>query len=358
MKNSGLDGALIDKEVILGKDAIEELYNKSYYGRPKDHLLKLSLVEAAHLIYRNKINIISNGETLSFEEFFKIASQLAPNFELKYIVFKDLRERGYYIQPSVTDFRLYPRGGHPGKTAAEFFVHVLSERIPLPLVDLIKPLNTAENMRKRMALAIVDEESDITFYEVKKTILKGNSDIKLKRQKSEKTATLLEDRVIIWDSEFSNYLHNNGFFGKPLDESRLQLSLVESAYLLNKSIIKIVDGKSGNTLDFKDFSSRATEIEPEFFRKYWVYKDLRENGLVVKTGFKFGSHFRVYKQVKSLDKMPHSEYLVHAIPIDYVFSLQVMSRAIRLAQSVRKRMIFACVNDNDVEYIDIGRLKP
>ena len=46
-------------------------------------------------------------------------------------------------------------------------------------------------------------------------------------------ATLLEDRVVLWDAAASRRLHEHGFYGKPVGE-RLQLSLVESAYLLEK----------------------------------------------------------------------------------------------------------------------------
>jgi tRNA splicing endonuclease len=35
-----------------------------------------------------------------------------------------------------------------------------------------------------------------------------------------------------------------------------------------------------------------------------------------------------------------------------------MSRAIRLAHSVNKEIIFACVEKNKIEYIKFGRLRP
>jgi len=84
---------------------------------------------------------------------------------------------------------------------------------------------------------------------------------------------------------------------------------------------------------------------------------LRERKLVVKTGFKFGTHFRVYKQVERLLKVPHSEYLVHTVPKDHIFLPPVLSRAVRLAHSVRKQMIFA-YPDKDIKYLEIRRLKP
>jgi len=131
---------------------------------------------------------------------------------------------------------------------------------------------------------------------------------------------------------------------------------VESAYLLEKGLIQLVD-RTGEPLNLPDFLARARLIESDFDLKYQVYRDLRERKLVVKTGFKFGTHFRVYKNVEGLQKVPHSEYLVHTVPQDHVFLPPVLSRAVRLAHSVRKQMIFAYPGDG-VRYLEIGRLKP
>jgi tRNA-intron endonuclease len=351
-----LIGKLVKEKVKAGKKAINELYNTGYYGRPKGDVLELTLVEAAYLLYKNKLEISQDEKNLGFEEFFTEASRRQQFFELKYIVYKDLRERGYYVQPSVTDFRVYPRGGHPGKTQAKMFVYVRSERVPMLLKDLLTQYNAALNVRKQMVLAIVDEESDITYYEVKRLDIKGEMGLIPPLEKPA-SVTMLEDRVLVWDGETSRLLYENGFYGKPLDNERLQLSLVESAYLLDKGIIEIKNSNDEIIPDISEFSEIAASIDPDFTRKYSAYVDLRSRGFVPKTGFKFGTHFRVYSEVHSTDKLPHSNFLIHAIPHNHEFLLPVMSRAIRLANSVRKQMLYAVEFNGAIEYIDIGRIK-
>ncbi|VVB56105.1 tRNA-splicing endonuclease [uncultured archaeon] len=357
-----LKGKLTGDNVLLEKNAIEELHNKSYYGRPKGDNLEVSLTESAFLIYMEKIRVEFEGKEIDFEDFFLKASSLLKNFELFYIVYKDMRERGYYVQPGVTGFRVYPRGGHPGKTPAEFFIFVTSERIPLLLSQLRTHLETVENLKKRLVLAIVDEESDITYYEVKKITLKGTYKLILGKKLS--TAILLEDRVMVWNPDASLALQKDGFYGKPMDEGHLQLSLIESCYLLKKGILDI-ENKNKEVLDFDSFSKSASDIESNFMVKYSVYEKLRNEGLVPKTGFKFGTHFRVYKNIEKIEKieknddkikLPHSDYLVHAIEEDHVFSLQQLSRAVRLANSVRKEMVFGTV-DSHVDFFIIGRMR-
>jgi tRNA-intron endonuclease len=345
-----LSGELKGTIVITGKQGIEELHRTSFYGRPRSDTLELSLVECAYLIYMKKINVLCDGEELDFDQFFIRASNIVKNFELFYIVYKDLRGRGYYVQPSDIGFRVYPRGGNPGKGPAEFLVFVTSERIPLLLSDLKKHLDNSDNKKKRLILAIVDEESDITHYEVRKLTLSGSS--VFPHGKLHSAVTLLEDRCMVWEPDSSKILHKEGFFGKPMDEGHLQLSLIESCYLMNCGILNI-EKRNHEKLDFAQFCENATRIESDFMIKYEVYEKLRNSGLVPKTGFKFGTHFRVYK---SFDSISHSDYLVHAISHDHVFSLQQVSRAVRLANSVKKEMIYAVVSEK-IDFIVLGRIR-
>jgi tRNA-intron endonuclease len=338
------------EKVVLSKDSFEE-QDYSYYGRAKGGVLELSLVEAAFLIERERLDL---GITL--KEFLKEASRIQPYFDLKYIVYKDLRERGYYVKPSVTDFRIYPRGGRPGTSPASAYVYVLSERISLPFAQLAEKVKLTENVRKKMLLAVVDGESDLTFYVAKNANMQGKMPT-FGLDLSQAAATLLDDRVVIWDEQDAEQLYRSGFYGKLTDGKMLQLSLLECAYLMRFGLAT-EDGATNKRLIPEQFIRRAEAIEPEFSMKLNVYADLRDRGLVVKTGFKFGSHFRAYEQVDDVDKIPHSKYLVHAIPQDFVVTLPEMSRAIRLAHGVRKRMIFAYCRKESLEYLDIGRSKP
>ena len=248
-------GRLIGDKISLGQEALPDLYEQGYFGRPKGKGLELSLVEAAYLLDRSRIKVLSEGKELDFQAFFQAASSLEKGFEFRYVVYKDLRERGYYVQPGRPDFRVYPRGGHPGKSPAEFYVLVISERMPLPLQEIMQPVRVAGQMRKKLMLAIVDEESDITFYEAREKAMSGL----MAEVEQGGMATLLEDRVVLWDAAASRRLHEHGFYGKPVGE-RLQLSLVESAYLLDRGVISLVD-RSGEAMDLKSFAARAKLIE-------------------------------------------------------------------------------------------------
>ena len=344
-------GVLSDDRIILvGADA--ESYEQKGYGSGRrattERTISLSLEEAVYLIETGKLEISgeTDGAALTLEELFTHALEIQPNFGARYLVFKDLRERGYVVQPGERDFLLYPRGTKPGAKPARYFIRIFSERESLAVTAILQLLQLAQNMRKELIIAVVDAESDVTYYEVRELPLDWGEKRKevaiLKKEQS--TISLLEDKVIVWDAELAEHLHGTAFYGNLTKEKRLLLSLVEAAYLIEKGVL---------ATDSEQFKAHAATADREFQSKYVIYSDLRDHGLMPKTGYKFGSHFRVYRGAQQT----HSTELVHVLSETHVFSLPALARAVRLAHGVKKRMIFAFIEEDRRRYVSVGRKK-
>jgi len=163
---------------------------------------------------------------------------------------------------------------------------------------------------------------------------------------------LKEDRIIVDDEAAASRLLQKSF-GKRNKGGLLELSLVEGVYLIERGSITVNKGKHEITAD--DITKIAKE--ENFQLKCKVYADLRERGRIVKTGFKFGAHFRVYGRDESIEE--HSKYLVHVVPESTVYSFHEVSRIVRLAHGVKKDIIFAVVDDEgDITYYKIERMTP
>lgn len=179
---------------------------------------------------------------------------------------------------------------------------------------------------------------------------------------------LIENRVIVWGSH-AVILYDESGFGKPLPEDnpdRLELELVEAAYLCEKNKLKVVvkEDKKKRVIEFPELMEIGSKSVHQFHPQFIVYRDLRERGYLVKTGYKFGAHFRVYERGVKLKRGPkapheHTKFVVHAVPEESAFSLPEMSRAVRLAHNIRATFVWAVVDkESDVTYYEIKRLTP
>jgi tRNA-intron endonuclease, archaea type len=153
-------------------DESRELYNQSRYGTLLDNgKLQLSLLEALYLLEKSKIEIRdSRNKVLDFEQFLKRATKFEPNFWIRYCVFKDMRNRGYIIKTALkfgADFRVYDRGVKPGEDHARWIIYPVHEGATLTWYEFAAKNRVAHSTKKRLMMGIVDDEGDVTYYEIK-----------------------------------------------------------------------------------------------------------------------------------------------------------------------------------------------
>ena len=167
------------------------------------------------------------------------------------------------------------------------------------------------------------------------------------------TGILSGTKVIVGDSDTKSFLKEKGFGEEK--GSRHEVSLIEALFLVEKEKIQVSDGKK--IIGFDDLLKRGIGVEDNFFAKYSVYRDLRSRGLLVRTGFKFGTDFRVYDRGGTV-KSAHSKYLVHVVPEEYTCSFPELARSIRLSKNVNKDMIYGIVDEEgDISYYLVDRVK-
>lgn len=166
-------------------------------------------------------------------------------------------------------------------------------------------------------------------------------------------SVLKEDRVIVQHQHAHN-LYNKRYFGNLTDEG-LELSFIEALYLLEKEKIEIFD-KNGENVTASDMYTIIRE--KQIFSHYLVYKDLRIRGYIVKTGFKYGSDFRIYERGHSPGD-GHSNYLVKILSEEQEIKVRDFSSYVRVAHGVRKNLLLAVVDDEyDITYYDIEWTRP
>ncbi|PSH01117.1 MAG: tRNA-intron lyase [Nanohaloarchaea archaeon QH_8_44_6] len=176
-------------------------------------------------------------------------------------------------------------------------------------------------------------------------------------------ASLVDSQVKIWDEDDADQIHDEKYYGKKMEQGELLLSMSEALHLVDRDeiVVKEDDREMSREEAFEKFCS----LDEEFAQKFQVYSDLRERGYIVKSGFKFGAHFRVYPRGVNpyvdgpKDNKQHTQWVVHAVSENKTMSFQEMSRAVRLANNIRATMLWGVVDsENGVTYYEVDHVNP
>ena len=158
---------------------------------------------------------------------------------------------------------------------------------------------------------------------------------------------LIENFLVVWNSTEGSQLYKSGYYGKPLGiakpkipefDAPLILDLMEGMYLVESKKIEIYENPDDSKVSLKKLRQKAKQLYDEFEEKYAVYRDLRESGLIVTPGIKFGCDFAVYKYGPGVE---HAPYMVSVKRVGSEISATEIVKAGRLATTVRKRFIIA-----------------
>lgn len=184
----------------------------------------------------------------------------------------------------------------------------------------------------------------------------------MNKQKSEEDSSIIKssfanEQVITEDSDAARDLYNQSRFGNLSPEGRVQLSLIEGLYLMEKKKITVLDAKN-KPMTLESYIKKARRFEPNFWVRYCVYKDMRNRGYIVKTALKFGADFRVYDRgVKPGED--HAKWILYPVHEGNEFSWYEFAAKNRVAHSTRKRLLIGIVDEEyDVTYYEIAWKRP
>ncbi len=162
--------ASFSRESVIAEDKKKaaSLYDASRFGEIVGKEYHYSLVEACYLLEKGKMNVYDKKDRMNVQRFINKARKVEPNFWVRYCVFKDIRDRGYIIKTALkfgADFRVYDRGIKPGEDHAKWIVFPVHEGETFTGFDFAAKNRVAHSTKKKLLLAIVDAESDVTYYE-------------------------------------------------------------------------------------------------------------------------------------------------------------------------------------------------
>ncbi len=166
---------LIENRIIVWDiEHSKELFGNGYFGKPigipkpkVDEInvpLILDLIEGCYLQEISKIQIYKNNKKISLNEIIKICKKEYHNFDKKFQVYKDFREKGYVVNPGIKfgcDFAVYQRG--PGIDHAPYVVQVYNKSDVITSTGVVLAGRLSTSVRKQFILAIPKGKSHVDY---------------------------------------------------------------------------------------------------------------------------------------------------------------------------------------------------
>jgi len=161
-----MEGELIDNRIVVWniKDS-QKLFSSGYYGKPigmsKPKIeeinvpLILDLIEGYYLLQKSKVSITKLKKKVTEKKMLEICRQEYHNFDKKYIVYKNFRDKGYIVNPGIKfgcDFAVYQKG--PGIDHAPYLVQVYNKSDAMTSTGVVLAGRLARTVRKQFILAI------------------------------------------------------------------------------------------------------------------------------------------------------------------------------------------------------------
>ena len=162
-----------DRLIVWDPEEGSQLYKMGYYGKPvgisKPKLLdfnvplNIDLIEGLYLLEKGLINVVKSDQKrrLSVRSMKSHAKKAYDDFESHYVVYKDLRDKGYIVLSGIKfgcEFAVYERG--PGIDHAPYLISVRETDESLTSTDIVRAGRLATTVRKRFIVAVPDLTAD------------------------------------------------------------------------------------------------------------------------------------------------------------------------------------------------------
>jgi tRNA-intron endonuclease, archaea type len=155
--------------IVSSSKAARDLFSSNYFGEYVSKKIVYSLSEALYLLEKGKIEVFSNTRKLGFNEVMKKCKKIDKRAETKFLVYKNLRDKGYLLKSALkfgADFRVYDKGTKPKTAHAKWLLFPVEESSEMTWQDFAAKNRVAHSTKKNLLIAIVDSEGSITYYEV------------------------------------------------------------------------------------------------------------------------------------------------------------------------------------------------
>ena len=145
------------------------LLDSSSFGEKKENKVMYTPIEALYLVKSKKMEVYKKNSLISFDKILSLIKKKDKDTEEKLSVFQDMRRKGFVLKSALkfgADFRVYSKGDKPIKSHSRWLLYISRHNNSIKWQDFSAKVRVANSTRKNLLLAILDDEDDVTYYEV------------------------------------------------------------------------------------------------------------------------------------------------------------------------------------------------
>jgi tRNA-intron endonuclease len=161
---------LIGGKIYSNSKEAYYLNQKSKFGEKKDDKVYYTSFEILYLLNNNRIQINSGKKILNEEELLKIFQKEDKEILIKYLVFNDLRKKGYIVKTGLkfgAEFRVYETNKDVEQGHSKWVLIIENESKKIDWKEFSSKNRVAHSINKNLLIAIVNKECDVLYYEIK-----------------------------------------------------------------------------------------------------------------------------------------------------------------------------------------------
>ena len=163
-----VQGVLIKNQTVILEPKLQQQLNQKGYGEMDQNKLLLKSFESLYLLFTGRLAIFRGKKNVDFDSFLQICKKQDKDILTKFLVYRDLRNRGYTVKDGLgfgSDFRVYDKP-YSSKSSSKFLVFGLNEGKHEKISNLQKKIEEITKIDKEPIIAVVQRQGEIIYYKV------------------------------------------------------------------------------------------------------------------------------------------------------------------------------------------------
>ena len=166
--DSEIQGVLIKNRAVVLEPNLQQQLKQKGYGEMDQSKLFLKPFESLYLLFTSRLTIFRGKKNIDFDSFLKICKKHDKDILTKFLVYRDLRNRGYTVKDGLdfgSDFRVYAKPFSP-KSSSQLLVFGFKEGKHEKISKLQKKVEDITKIGKEPIIAVVQRQGEIIYYKV------------------------------------------------------------------------------------------------------------------------------------------------------------------------------------------------